>query len=343
MYDSDDDFCSDELGDSKTQKKGATKSKQVENFLDWLSQNGARFEKIDWPSDETASGIRGAVALETIATDEPMITIPKHLMISPPTALADPVMGHIFRDSVDILRGDLFLTVYLMYEKSKQKDSFYYPYLAILPVPDTICEWIDEELQMLHDERLMLKAIRRRNFIKSMYIRTFKQLNDRYPNTFPEELYPLESFLFCYYTITARAFGRRLPWTALVPFADCLNHANKQTKYDFDIDNNGVFRLFPTGHNHYPIGGEVFNSYGRRSNDNLLMDYGFAMLCNEWQEVEVIMELLLEGTDEEVSYVMENASEKQRVLARLHLSRYQTVKMSVFDFPNDVRRYSLEF
>jgi hypothetical protein len=33
-------------------------------------------------------------------------------------------------------------------------------------------------------------------------------------------------------TIQARAFGRRLPWTALVPFADTLNHGNYQTKYD---------------------------------------------------------------------------------------------------------------
>lgn len=85
--------------------------------------------------------------------------------------------------------------------------------------------------------------------------------------------------------IQARAFGRRLPWTALVPFADCLNHANVQTKYDYDVDNNGFFRLFPTGQNSYPKGSEVYNSYGRRANDNLLLDYGFAMMNNQWDQV----------------------------------------------------------
>jgi len=49
----------------------------------------------------------------------------------------------------------------------------------------------------------------------------------------------------------ARAFGRRLPWTALVPFADCLNHANVATKYDFDVEGNEMFRLFPSGSNRY--------------------------------------------------------------------------------------------
>ena len=99
--------------------------------------------------------------------------------------------------------------------------------------------------------------------------------------------------------LQARAFGKRLPWTALVPFADCLNHANVQTKYDYDIDQNGMFRLFPTGNNRlhttyllvswrrysYAKGSEVFNSYGRRHNENLLMDYGFAMMNNEWDRV----------------------------------------------------------
>jgi hypothetical protein len=89
--------------------------------------------------------------------------------------------------------------------------------------------------------------------------------------------------------VLARAFGRRLPWSSLVPFADCLNHNNVATKYDFDVEVDGVknnlFRMFPTGENAYPMGGEVFNSYGRRKNDNLLIDYGFAMLNNMWEEV----------------------------------------------------------
>ena len=50
----------------------------------------------------------------------------------------------------------------------------------------------------------------------------------------------------------ARAFGRRLQWTALVPFADCLNHGNVGVKYDYDVDGNGLFRMFPTGRNRYP-------------------------------------------------------------------------------------------
>lgn len=66
------------------------------------------------------------------------------------------------------------------------------------------------------------------------------------------------------------------------PSLDCLNHSNVQTKYDYDVEGNNVFRLFPTGDNWYAKGTEAYNSYGRRPNDNLLLDYGFALLDNEW-------------------------------------------------------------
>lgn len=121
-----------------------------------------------------------------------------------------------------------------------------------------------------------------------MYNKCIPVLNRLYPEDFPLSEFTFERFKFSWNSIQARAFGRRLPWTAMVPFADCLNHNNVQTKYDYDRDGNGMFRLFPSGSNKYGKGFEVFNSYGRRPNENLLMDYGFAMEDNEWDEVMVL-------------------------------------------------------
>lgn len=42
--------------------------------------------------------------------------------------------------------------------------------------------------------------------------------------------YTFELFDFAWSTVQARAFGKRLKSSALVPFADCLNHGNVQTK-----------------------------------------------------------------------------------------------------------------
>ncbi|CAN0586241.1 unnamed protein product, partial [Ectocarpus sp. 12 AP-2014] len=66
---------------------------------------------------------------------------------------------------------------------------------------------------------------------------------------------------------------------------------NPAIRYDFDVGGNGTFRLFPSGNNRYPRNSEVLNSYGRRANDNLLLEYGFAMLDNEWDTAEVTCSL----------------------------------------------------
>jgi hypothetical protein len=127
-----------------------SEDEKIATFKKWLHDNGARFPKIDWPRSDTDSGIRGAIALEDIATNEHMLYIPINLMLSPPQILEqDSDIGKAIRESLDTLVGDLLLTVYLMSECVKGKKSFYYPYLAILPIPLCVSEWKDEELHML--------------------------------------------------------------------------------------------------------------------------------------------------------------------------------------------------
>jgi len=256
-------------------------------FYEWLISNGCQFDNIDWPSYNTISGSRGAVAKCDILPNQIMLSIPYHLMLSPPNAFKDPIIGLSLHDSKDLLTGDLLLAVYLTYEYEKGKDSFYYPYLKILPKPSTISEWSDDELKELHDDNLVLRAKRAKNRVKIMYECNILPYRNQYSDILPKDSLAFDTFKFSWYSIQARAFGRRLPWTAMVPFADCLNHANVQTKYDYNINDNGYFRLFPTGTNTYTKGSEVFNSYGRRPNDNLLLDYGFSMLDNEWDQVLV--------------------------------------------------------
>mmetsp|Transcript_32097 Transcript_32097/g.43819 ORF Transcript_32097/g.43819 Transcript_32097/m.43819 type:complete len:459 (+) Transcript_32097:347-1723(+) len=220
-----------------------------------------------------------------------MITIPSHLMISPPVIFNDPDIGEILRKCYDIIEGDLLLVLYMMREMNKKEKSFFYPFLQILPEPSNISVWMDDQLKMFQDPTLVLRAKNRRQYQKLMYHRSVVALHHRYPNIFPLEEYTLKAFAFCLNSVQARAFGRRLPWSAMVPFADCLNHGNVQTKYDYNVEGNNKFRLFPSGKNHYRMGSEVFNSYGRRPNENLLQDYGFAMLDNEWEEVDLHFEI----------------------------------------------------
>ena len=79
-----------------------------------------------------------------------MLTIPQELMITPVTAL-DSEIGYMFEDNMEQLRDDDILCAYLMYERAKGPKSFFWPYLATLPTPDTCSEWTPEDLNELQD------------------------------------------------------------------------------------------------------------------------------------------------------------------------------------------------
>jgi len=215
-----------------------------------------------------------------------------------------------------------------MHELRKGEKSFYKPYLDILPVPQCLTEWKDEELTLLQDDRLSLRTKSRRRSLVAAFEQIMHYLRKRYPSSFPEEEFSYSSFCFAWNTVQARAFGRRLPWTALVPFADCLNHTNVQTKYNYD----SRFKWFPSGTNCYLKGQEVFNSYGRRPNDNLLMEYGFAMRDNSWDEVEVPFEL---GPQDEELF-----KHKRVWLGDLRMSVMQTFRFDRFRAPLQVSCFS---
>ena len=263
--------------------------KKINEFKEWMLSNGASWPKIQWPCEDLLSGSRGAIALDDIDSGEVMMDIPGHLMMSPPIAFSTPHLGEVLLKHAKELLDDLLLAIFIMYEVSKGKESFYYPYINILPSPESSMLWNDKEIRELQDSRLTMRIRGRKASLRTVYEKRIRPIFNLYPDIFEPIIdFSYDKFAFAWFCIQARAFGRRLPWTAMVPFADCLNHTNVQTKYDYEEDGNSLFRLFPSGQNSYKKGTEVFNSYGRRPNDNLLLDYGFAMLDNQWEKLDLM-------------------------------------------------------
>ncbi|KAJ0410184.1 hypothetical protein P43SY_002516 [Pythium insidiosum] len=186
-------------------------------FLQWLRDHGAAFPKIQWPVT-TPNGLRGATALEPIAANEIMLSIPRVLMISEETCWSDPELGPIYEENRDIFtRDDPVLALFLTRELSKGDASFYAPYLSILPEVINVQDWTDKERSELRDRSLEDAAQRRVAEVNSFYERVMHRLESKYP------------------------------------------------------------------------GVEVFNSYGRRPNFQLLLDYGFALVDNEMKDFSSIL------------------------------------------------------
>ncbi|CAM9218240.1 unnamed protein product [Chrysoparadoxa australica] len=67
-------------------------------FLSWLRGNGAELDNIAWPS--LFGGVRGAMATKDIGSQQPIISIPQKLMMTPAKARKLPDIGHVFIEQV---------------------------------------------------------------------------------------------------------------------------------------------------------------------------------------------------------------------------------------------------
>ena len=373
-----------------TQKEESDEERRIVRFLAWLQAHGARFDKIDWPSYRF--GVRGAVALADIDTEEDIASVPEHLLLTPLVLLENPEIGHVFEENLTEYSDEDMLAVLLMHERGKGEASFFFPYLDTLPqLPDSLMGWDDEALAELQDEDLCMQVHMRRSQMAAHYTRLVEDgLKANWPHLFGanpaendekdkqmpspfhssyspfsscsdddnsdkeeeenddgDDPYSFKNFAFAWQTIQARAFGRRLRYSALVPFCDGFNHANVAIKYRLEagVSNAGVgscrtnicssssssndggvvehaeakkqqqqqqqqqhgkgsqgedrinlprfstraFHLFPSRENRYKKGEEVFTSYGRRTNGELLLSYGFSLLDNEHECVNLPM------------------------------------------------------
>lgn len=102
-----------------------------------------------------------------------------------------------------------------------------------------------------------------------------------------------EEYMYTWLLVNTRTFyfitpqTKRLPkedHMALQPVADLFNHTDKGG-CDVEFDDNSTYSFRAS--RAYEKGEEVHISYGRHSNDFLLIEYGFVLVSNIWDEMSL--------------------------------------------------------
>lgn len=155
----------------------------------------------------------------------------------------------------------------------------------------------------------------------------------KYPHLFPEEVFNMETFKWSFGILFSRLV--RLPSmdgrVALVPWADMLNHSCEvETFLDYDRSSKGV--VFTTDRPYQP-GEQVFISYGRKSNGELLLSYGFVPREGTNPSDSVELSLSLKKSDK--CY-----KEKLEALKKHGLSASQCFPLQVTGWPLELMAYA---
>lgn len=175
-----------------------------------------------------------------------------------------------------------FLSTFLLQEK-KNKDSFWKPYLDILPSDyDSMPIFFSEEdLAWLHGSPFLTQVKDKVSDLKKDYEAIINVAPEFATNTFKE---------FCWARMTAasRIFGiviGEVKTDAFVPLADMLNHRRpKQTSWSYNNEREGF--IIESLEN-IKKGEQIYDSYGKKCNSRFFLHYGFIVMDNDGNEVAV--------------------------------------------------------
>lgn len=278
-------------------------------------------------------GERGLVALKNVRKGEKLLFVPPSLFITADSEWTCIEAGKVLK------RHDVpdwpFLATYLISEASLSKSSRWYNYISALPTqPYSLLYWTRPELdRYLEASQIRERAIERINNVTG----TFNDLNDRIfsknPDLFPEEVFNIDTFKWSFGILFSRLV--RLPsmdgTVSLVPWADMLNHSCEvDTFLDYDRSSKGV--VFTTDRAYQP-GEQVFISYGKKSNGELLLSYGFVPREGTNPSDKVELALSLRKSDKCLK-------EKTEALKKYGLSASQCYPLQITGWPLELMAYA---
>ena len=222
---------------------------------------------------------RGVIAKSDIKKYEIIMSIPKICLISMDIALSTLIgkeIGKFMYQELHSPRHSLFSS-FLLSEAQSEKWKFYFDLLpkdfSYFPIFYT-----DKELEYLRGSPFLSQIFEKRIEMKSDY--------DVICNYIPSfSSFPFIKFCQARMSVSSRIFGVTMNGVradVLVPFADLINHrTQRQTQWYYDnAQNSFVIQSLED----IKEGSEIYDSYGKKSNAKLLLNYGFCLENNSENE-----------------------------------------------------------
>nr|CAD1825327.1 unnamed protein product [Ananas comosus var. bracteatus] len=277
---------------------------------------------------------RGLVALKNIRKGEKLLFVPPSLVISPDSEWSSSEVGNVMRRHS--VPDWPLLATYLISEASLSSSSRWNSYIAALPrQPYSLLYWTRSELDtFLVASPIRKRAVERITDVTGTFIDLKERIFSKHPDLFPEEVvYNMETFRWSFGILFSRLV--RLPSmdgkVALVPWADMLNHSSEvETFLDYDKSSQGI--VFTTDRSYQP-GEQVFISYGKKSNGELLLSYGF--VPKEGTNPNDSVELSMSVNKSDKCY-----EAKQEALKKYGLSTSERFPLQITGWPLEMMAYA---
>lgn len=288
----------------RLQNLGTPSAEKSKALVTWLQDNGMYLsEKATWgrpkhplaianeTSEDGESSGRGLVAVKGIVQGESIFEVPFDVVLTKDRALEEvPGLPEDIDDYVAI-------AVLLMQERAKGEDSFWKPYLDILPKDDELIplfRWSQQDMLLLEGSPCIPAALSLKAKLQSEFETVQEQVFEGRRDKFPEHVYTFEAWEWAFAVLFSRAINlTAIEKIALVPYADLLNHNPFCSTY-IDVtkrqfSNERYVSLYTD--RPYSQMDQAFVTYGPKSNGELLLLYGFITDRNPYDSVDIVVSL----------------------------------------------------
>lgn len=297
---------------------------RLQSCIQWAKDNAAIIDERVEFKVTPGSGV-AAFCKTRVSSSEPLISVPKKLLLT--NNLAREHFG--IQKKSSSRNPNVFLQLYLSklkFDGACDNAKFFKPYLDILPSGREVGSpyfWSPEEMDLLKGTDLFLKTKRNLANLVQEWFEGITQINqvtadakafyDLFANSGIDTVDYLEenvvpkwnsfpAYLWSTVIFTSRAFPQILldqeatqdiNEAFLFPIVDLLNHRNN-TKVEWAADYKASALTFSTKET-LNEGDELFNNYGDKSNEELLLGYGFALENNDFDVTTVTLKLPLDS------------------------------------------------
>jgi hypothetical protein len=263
----------------------------IERQAAWAQAAGASWDGIEFHVD--ASGNASVQASRKLSTGEPILTIPRRLMIVD-NELAASTTGQVALGLPEPNPRDA-LAAWLPLE-AREPTSRWRAYLDTLPVQLTELPMFrgGDDLAALAGTTAHAVAADKNRDVHATYGLLSPDLRARLS---------LADFAWGYALVMSRAFhtpGTLEHRIAMIPLLEIFNHGLEDTTWTY----HPASGLVVSTEREFATGDEVHFSYGVRSNTHLIVHFGFAMQSNTAREAGLVFEHAADPVNEVAAHRM---------------------------------------
>jgi histone-lysine N-methyltransferase SETD3 len=271
-----------ELNDTLVQEE----KNRTDTLVKWLLDNGCSFPMLYF--EYLAVDFRGVATNADIANNEIILKVSPACLLTIEKAKESAIGRRIISAGCRLRSTHSYVAAFILEERKKGTDSFWFPYIDILPKSYRhMPVFLDEtELKYLTGSLVLSEVEDRRESYRVEY-----QNLCQFVPEFAE--HSMEDFFWARLVVLTRIFGITIhgsKTSSMVPMADMLNHKRPpETYWTFD-DSHNAFTITTT--KEFKAGEQVYDSYGRKCNTEFFLNYGFVADNNQYNTCKIVLALM---------------------------------------------------